>query len=171
MRPSEPLPGVHHRPLSPIEDDRGSFVELFRGDDYPLPFVQANLSISDAGVLRGLHFHRVQADLWVVVEGRIQVGLADLREQGGKPATATVEMSADRPSTLYLPPGVAHGFLALTRSRLLYLVTTEYDGGDEYGIAWDDDSLALDWATTTPILSERDTANPRLTWDEIPAFS
>lgn len=69
-----PLSGVMRRSLNTFEDGRGSFSEIWRASwtetlGMP-PFVQANVSRSAAGVLRGLHFHMRQADLWVIVEGR-----------------------------------------------------------------------------------------------------
>jgi dTDP-4-dehydrorhamnose 3,5-epimerase len=59
---------------------------------------------------------------------------------------------------------VAHGFLALTDATLLYIVDNYYDGGrDEYGVAWDDPDLCMEWGNSTvPILSPRDAANPHL---------
>ena len=69
-------------------------------------------------------------------------------------------MDAKDPSILLVPPGVAHGFLALEDLDLIYLVDREYDGSDEFGIAWDDVTLAIPWATGTPELSDRDRANP-----------
>ena len=63
-----------------MRDPRGSFRELWRAGDFPdEPFVQANLSTSAAGVLRGLHLHRRQDDLWIVADGRAFVALVDLR--------------------------------------------------------------------------------------------
>jgi dTDP-4-dehydrorhamnose 3,5-epimerase len=152
-------------------DSRGQFVELFRAAAYPEPFVQSNHSRSIAGVLRGLHYHAHQADLWYVVSGRIQVGLADLRSPSDEPSTAVVELDGDLPATLYVPEGVAHGFLALTDVDLIYLVTNTYDASDENAIIWDDPMLAIPWKTHSPILSERDNSNPRLDWNLVPRFS
>lgn len=156
--------------LEPHGDERGNFVEVFRQRSFPERFVQANHSRSREGVLRGLHYHRHQADLWYVVAGRAQVGLVDLRHQGA-PASQILEMSAEQPRSLYIPPGVAHGFLALEDLDLIYAVTAEYDASDEYGLAWDDPTVALAWKRDNPILSERDSSNPRLDWATIPSFS
>ncbi len=81
------------------------------------------------GVLRGLHLHRRQDDLWIVAEGRAFVALVDVRPAlaGGAPAVVeTRELGAD--DWVYIPTGVAHGFLALEPLQLIYLVTNEYDG-------------------------------------------
>jgi dTDP-4-dehydrorhamnose 3,5-epimerase len=67
-----------------------------------------------------------------------------------------------------IPPGVAHGFLALEALELVYLVSNEYDGSDEHGFAWDDATVAVPWpdvpgtAHVRPVLSERDRSNPSL---------
>ena len=142
-----------------------------RAAKYSEEFVQANHSRSKAGVLRGLHYHRHQADLWYVVRGRMQVGLADLRERRVPPATASLVLDSDAPSVLYVPTGVAHGFLALTDIDLIYFVTRYFDATDEFGVAWDDPTLAIHWENPRPILSERDRGNSQLRWDDIPSFS
>lgn len=165
------LPGVVYSELDVHADPRGSFVELMRVDAYPEKFVQSNHSKSSAGVLRGLHYHRRQADLWYIVSGTAQVALADLRARTSSPATATVTMTPDKPATLYIPAGVAHGFLAVTDVELIYWVSNYFDGSDEYGITWDDPTLAIPWDTSTPVLSERDSSNPELRWDEIAPFT
>lgn len=164
------IAGLLHTKLQTHGDERGNFREIFRQRSFPETFVQANHSRSRQGVLRGLHYHRHQADLWYVVAGRAQVGLTDLRSRG-EVASEIIELSADDASTLYIPPGVAHGFLALEDLDLIYAVTAEYDASDEYGVAWDDPALDIRWQSDSPILSARDAANPRLDWSRIPSFS
>ena len=134
------------------------------------PFVQANLSTSAAGVLRGLHYHRRQLDYWVVASGRAFVALVDVRPlvdgTGGRALVETRELRAD--DWVVIPTGVAHGFLALEPLELLYLVTNEYDGTDELGFAWDDPAVGVPWPVLDvtpdgrPILSDRDRSNPTL---------
>jgi dTDP-4-dehydrorhamnose 3,5-epimerase len=167
------LPGVRYGHLTSHGDARGSFTELWRASHRAIgtdPFVQANLSTSSAGVLRGLHLHLRQLDYWVVVGGRAFVGLVDARGAvRGEAAAASVEtreLSVN--DWLVIPAGVAHGFLALEELRLLYLVTNEYDGSDELGFAWDDPAVGVPWpaVSATPdarlIVSERDDSNPSL---------
>jgi dTDP-4-dehydrorhamnose 3,5-epimerase len=172
------IAGVEWGSLSPVRDDRGAFREIWRASNFRLTpsnagssqarFSQANLSTSAAGVLRGLHYHRRQLDYWMVVAGRVFVALVDVRSalRGGEAQVETRELSAD--DTVTIPIGVAHGFLALEPTQLLYLVTNEYDGTDELGFAWDDPAVAVPWplaSSTTdirPILSDRDRANPPL---------
>ena len=169
-RPPSVLPGVRYGAIVRHGDDRGSFRELWRAGDFPgEPFVQANLSTSAAGVLRGLHFHRRQDDLWVVAEGRALVALVDVRPILAGSGAAIVETRELLPDEwVFIPTGVAHGFLALAPLQLIYLVTNEYDGSDELGFAWDDPDVAVPWpappgsADGRPILSGRDAANPSL---------
>ena len=71
-------------------------------------------------------------------------------------------------STVTIPAGVAHGFLAIEPLELVYLVTNEFDGSDELGFAWDDPLAAIPWPAVAgtpdgrPILSDRDRSNPSL---------
>ena len=151
-------------PLSPIVDERGAFLELYRREWSPGgEMVQSNLSRSRAGVLRGLHFHREQADYWVVSGGSALVGLFDLR---GKSPTegvaATVDMTAEEPRGLYIPAGVAHGFYARTDVALHYFVDRYFDNTDEFGVAWNDAEIGIVWPDDAPMLSERDRSNPSL---------
>ncbi|MHB8398882.1 MAG: dTDP-4-dehydrorhamnose 3,5-epimerase family protein [Candidatus Limnocylindrales bacterium] len=153
------------------EDPRGAFRELWRASAFGggARFVQANLSFSAPGVLRGIHLHRRQLDYWVVIRGRAFVALVDVRPvlaARGDVVVETQELAAD--DWVVIPAGVAHGFLALEPLELLYLVTTEYDGSDELGFAWDDPLVAVPWPAGLPtpdgqpILSERDRTNPSL---------
>jgi dTDP-4-dehydrorhamnose 3,5-epimerase len=168
---ASPIDGVRIYRPQVHADARGRFVEIFRTAAVPQPIAQSNHSRSSAGVLRGLHYHRHQADLWYLVSGRAQVGLADLR----RPPTAVTHsfvVDGDTPTAVYVPAGVAHGYLALTEIDLIYWVTREYDPADEHGVAWDDPTLAIDWQVSgAPLVSDRDAQNPALEWDRIPAFS
>jgi dTDP-4-dehydrorhamnose 3,5-epimerase len=148
-------------------DQRGFFVETLREDVLGATFVQGNHSHSQAGVLRGLHFHARQADAWYVVRGRARVGLADLRNRTERPAALTVDLSEDEPATLFIPPGVAHGFAALTEIDLVYWVTHYFDGSDEHGVAWNDPTLAVPWGIENPILSDRDASASPLDWSDV----
>ncbi len=165
-----PTSGVVRRTLTFHPDDRGSFAEIWRAswtDDVPGadgPMMrQANLSRSQARVLRGIHVHEHQADLWVVVEGRAFIGLVDLRGPLAGNGAATVQTIEAQPGdAVFLPEGVAHGFYAREALTLLYFVTNEYDGSDEHGFAWDDPTAAVPWPDGAPILSPRDAAAPSL---------
>ena len=160
------IPGVVLRRNQAFADERGAFMELWRAAHTdPLDderFVQANLSRSRAGVLRGMHFHLRQADLWLLIEGRAVAATTDLRAAvaGGQPISQTVALEPG--DALYIPRRVAHGFLALTDMALVYLVSAEYDGTDEHGFAWNDPDAAIDWPDSPAVVSARDQANPPL---------
>ncbi len=148
-------------------DERGSFSEVFRSSWFPRcnypGETQLNLSRTVKGALRGLHFHRTQHDWWIPLQGEFQAALADLRRSSptfGR--TMVFRMSGEDTRCVLIPPGVAHGFLALGSAALLYAVDRYYDGSDEQGVAWDDGKLAIPWLKTEPILSERDRINPSL---------
>jgi dTDP-4-dehydrorhamnose 3,5-epimerase len=124
--------------------------------------VQANWAQRRGGTVVGLHFHLHQADYWHVPVGSARVVLHDLRE--GSPserATLALDLSSDNRRGVYIPPGVAHGFAALTDLAIAYLVDAYYNPADELGVAWDDPEIAGDWGITDPVLSERDRSNPR----------
>ena len=178
------LAGVRLGRVVRYADSRGSFRELWRESSFPAltleetgapagsepRFVQANLSTSVAGVLRGLHYHRRQLDYWTVASGRALVALVDVRPvAAGTAERAPVEthaLAADE--WVVIPAGVAHGFLALEPLELLYLVTNEFDNSDELGFAWDDPAVGVPWPRIDqtpdgrPILSDRDQSNPSL---------
>jgi len=161
------IAGVSLFPLTAHPDDRGSFTEVFRQERLPPGgpmMLQANLSLSRAGVLRGLHFHRRQADYWCVFSGRAFVGLYDLRRGSpteGKKAEIRLDEQEGRRG-LYIPKGVAHGFYAETDVQLQYLVDQYFTGADEFGITWNDPELGIDWPGRDPILSDRDRSNGTL---------
>lgn len=125
--------------------------------------VQANRSDSVAGVLRGLHYHLLQADYWYVTAGRMFTALCDLRASSPtRGAVETLEMGEGNDVGLYIPPGVAHGFLALTDVTLTYLVDRYFDPTDELGVRFDDPGIGIPWPAGERILSDRDRTNPSL---------
>jgi len=145
-------------------DQRGRFVESYRRSWFPhgREMVQANRSDKQAGALVGLHYHLHQADYWYVTRGRALTVLHDLRD--GSPtegATLTLEMGETHEVGVFIPPGVAHGFAALTDLTITYLVDQYYNPDDELGVAWDDPEIAADWGVAEPTLSGRDQKNPR----------
>ncbi|HET7677760.1 MAG TPA: dTDP-4-dehydrorhamnose 3,5-epimerase family protein [Candidatus Limnocylindrales bacterium] len=161
------IPEVRRRRLTAHPDERGEFSELWRASWLPPgvpPFVQSNLSRSRAGVLRGMHFHRRQWDLWVVVSGSALAAVADVRPlldgSAGRPSVETHALAAG--DALLIPPHVAHGFHAPEEMALVYFVSAEYDGSDEHGFRWDDPDAAIDWPAGEHVVSDRDRANPSL---------
>lgn len=153
-------------PLRTHPDNRGSFTEDYRREWIPgmREMVQGNISISTANVLRGLHFHREQADWWNFYAGAAVVGLYDLRTGSpteGKGLGLRID-TAEGLKGLYIPKGVAHGFYAERDVMLHYMVDNYYTGEDEFGVTWDDPELGIDWPSSDPILSDRDMSNPTL---------
>jgi dTDP-4-dehydrorhamnose 3,5-epimerase len=161
------IPGVFLGRPERLEDNRGWFMEILREDAFGVGFVQGNHSHSLEGVLRGLHYHAKQSDAWYVANGKTQVGLVDLRTRAERPVATTVEISGDDPSVLYIPPGVAHGFYAVTELDLIYWVTHYFDNNDEHGIKWDDATARVPWDVKQPILSDRDRSAHSLDWNEV----
>ncbi|HEX6595606.1 MAG TPA: dTDP-4-dehydrorhamnose 3,5-epimerase family protein [Acidimicrobiales bacterium] len=152
--------------VSPLShgDERGRFTETYRRSWFPdgREMVQGNRSDKAAGSLVGLHYHLHQADYWFVVRGVARVVLHDLRE--GSPTdgnTLVLDIGDGNECGVYIPPGVGHGFAALTDLTMTYLVDQYYSPDDELGVAWDDPHVGADWGVADPILSDRDRSNPR----------
>ena len=160
---SPQIAGVHVVTPQSWGDERGRFVETYRRSWFPegREMVQANRCDRRAGALVGLHYHLHQADYWYVPAGRARVVLHDLRR--GSPtdgATLAMDMGEGDERGVFIPPGVAHGFAALTDLTITYLVDGYYNPDDELGVAWDDLDIGADWGVATPVLSDRDRANP-----------
>ena len=150
------IAGLRRIELARHEDERGWFTELARASALPKPFVQANLSFSRKGVIRGLHYHeRGQDDVFVCLTGTVRVVVLDR----GSGETFTEDIGDDNPVAIYVPGIHAHGYEALADSLFAYLVTEEYDrdNPDENSLRWDDDRVRHLWSTSSPILSARDT--------------
>jgi dTDP-4-dehydrorhamnose 3,5-epimerase len=145
-------------------DARGRFIETYRRSWFPnggREMVQANRGDRQAGAVVGLHYHLHQADYWYVPFGRARVVLHDLRAGGPTDgATLSLDLGGDEERGVFIPPGVAHGFAALTDMTITYLVDSYYNAADELGVAWDDPVIGADWGVSDPILSKRDLDNP-----------
>jgi dTDP-4-dehydrorhamnose 3,5-epimerase len=154
-------------------DDRGWFMESFNEQRFhcglqslglalPPPFVQDNHSLSQKGVLRGLHFQappRMQAKLVRVLRGAVFDVVVDLRE--GSPTFGQwigVELSETNKRMVWIPEGFAHGFLVLEdKTEFFYKTTDFYDKESEACLRWDDPNLAIAWPLKNePILSIKD---------------
>ena len=157
--------------LDLFEDSRGSFAESYCQKKYQQMginenFVQDNRSRSKKNVLRGLHYqvqHPIGHLIYVLHGSVFDVGL-DLRVKS--PTFGHVychTLSAQQNQQLYLPPGVAHGFLALEQyNEILYKCTDYYYPEDEAGVVWNDPDLAIPWPTLHPEIKGRDANFPRL---------
>lgn len=172
IKDSEVIHGLQIATLRAFPDERGIFSEIFRQQWFPQVSwerLQSNCSVSKANVLRGLHYHFHQVDYWYVPQGRIRAGLLDLRPNSPTyKAVQTIEMGEENNIGLFIPVGVAHGFYAITDCTLIYYVNNYYDSKDEFGVAWNDPALGLDWGNSAePLVSERDVKNPLMA--DIPA--
>jgi len=157
-------------------DERGFFQESWKASSYgkhglPTSFEQANISRSQKGVLRGLHYQYLQPQgkLVSVFEGRIFDVAVDIRPGSASFGQWTAcELSAESHRQLYIPEGFAHGFIVLSDSALFhYSCTTEYAPQYEVAIAWNDPDIGIKWPCEPGSLSHRDLNAPRL--HEIPA--
>lgn len=135
-------------------DARGYFMETYqqremREAGLNMTFVQENQSLSVKGVLRGLHFQlkHPQGKLVRVLSGCVYDAVVDLRP--GSPTYGRYhaeELSAENHKQLYVEPGFAHGFLALTdTAEFLYKTTDFYHPGDEGGLLWNDPDIGISW--------------------------
>lgn len=152
-------------------DARGFFMETyhegrFRELGILAHFVQDNHSMSVRHTLRGLHYQlrHPQAKLCRVVQGEVLDIAVDIRQ--GSPQFGqwvSVLLSAENKRQIYIPRGFAHGFLVLSETaEFLYKCDDVYHPGDDYGIAWNDPALGIEWGVAAPLLSAKDERNPPL---------
>lgn len=155
-------------------DDRGSFLESFRGDEvaadigYRLDIVQANCSVSRQGAIRGIHFADVppgQAKYVSCTRGAIIDVVVDLRI--GSPGFGewkSVRLDDQDRRSVFITEGLGHAFIALTdECTVVYMCSTPYAPGREHGVHPLDPALGIDWpADVEPILSAKDAAAPSL---------
>jgi len=172
------LPGVLRLRPRMFSDDRGWFAEIWnemRFQEHGLPsrFVQDNQSRSKQHVLRGLHFQlqHPQGKLVRAVAGRIFDVAVDVRRSSAHFGQWTsVELNADTPEMLWIPPGFAHGFLVLSQSAdVLYKTTDYYSPASERTVLWNDPALAIAWPLSAPpIISAKDAAGSPLHHADLP---
>ena len=152
-------------------DARGFFFEAYQQRKFaslgvPDCFVQDNHSHSSKAVLRGLHYQlrNPQGKLVRVVRGEIWDVAVDIRKGSPRFGRWTAALlSEDNKRQLYVPPGFAHGFCVLSETAdVLYKCTELYAPGDEYGVRWDDPSIAIEWPPADYRLSEKDRNYPWL---------
>ena len=147
-------------------DARGFFLETFQDKRYKemagieLPFVQANQSHSVHGVLRGLHFQKTkpQGKLIQVLRGEVFDVAVDLRSESQSFSQwYGIILSEENKRQVWIPPGMAHGYVVLSElADLEYKCTQYYDPTDEGTIIWNDPDLAIDWPIDSPVLSDKD---------------
>lgn len=154
------------------KDVRGFFRETYKLSEFSANgiaalFVQDNHSHSVRGVIRGLHYQkqpRAQGKLVIVTRGEIFDVAVDLRK--GAPTFGcwvSQVLSIENGDMLYVPPGFAHGFCALSaEADVMYKVTMEYSPELDRGIIWNDPAVGIAWPIPKPILSAKDAQLPLL---------
>jgi dTDP-4-dehydrorhamnose 3,5-epimerase len=161
-------------------DARGYFYESFNQKDFEratglnLQFVQDNHSRSARGVLRGLHYQvrHPQGKLVRVTHGEVFDAVVDIRPTSPTFGRSVgVRLSADNKRQLWIPPGLAHGFLVLSETAEFLYKTTDYWMPEfERSLAWNDPTAGVDWplsdiAPAQPNLAAKDASAKA--WDEL----
>jgi dTDP-4-dehydrorhamnose 3,5-epimerase len=149
-----------------FEDPRGYFYEsysreAFLKNNLDLDFVQDNQSLSQPGVLRGLHFQKppfAQGKLVRVIKGAVLDVAVDIRKSSPTYGQSfALELNERNKTMLWIPEGFAHGFLTLEENTIFqYKCTNVYNKASEGGLLWNDPDLHIDWGTTEPLLSDKD---------------
>lgn len=149
-------------------DHRGYFLESYNKEniskiigDYN--FVQDNQSLSNKGVLRGLHFQNPpyqQGKLVRVIKGAVIDAIVDIRKDSPTYGQSfSIELTEDNFKMLWIPPGFAHGFSTLKDNTIFaYKVTNVYNKESEGCIKWNDPILNIDWQLENPSISAKDEA-------------
>lgn len=160
------IPGLVLIEPNVFKDSRGYFFESFNKHAFHNAgildeFVQDNQSLSQKGVLRGLHFQLppfAQSKLVRVIQGAVYDVAVDIRKNSptyGK--HVKVLLSENNKNMLFVPVGFAHGFITLEDNTLFsYKCGNVYHKQSESGLPWNDDSLKIEWEFDQPILSEKD---------------
>lgn len=167
------IPGLLLLTPKVFGDDRGFFFESYNARGFaeavgmPLSFPQDNHSGSCKGVLRGLHYQleRPQGKLVRVIAGAIFDVAVDLRRSSSTFGRwASFLLTAANRQMVWIPPGFAHGFLAMSDwAEVLYKASDFYDPASERTILWNDPELAIDWPLEgEPLLSRKDSAGVSL---------
>jgi dTDP-4-dehydrorhamnose 3,5-epimerase len=165
----EQLFGLYSIYPAVYSDDRGYFFESYKETNYAsickgLTFIQDNVSKSKKGTLRGLHFQKMpyaQGKLVQVLHGAVLDVVVDLRKSSSTYGKHfRIVLSAANAIQLYIPPGFAHGFLALEEDTIFsYKCTAPYHQESEGCLLWNDPDLNIDWGISdTAYISDKDAA-------------
>ncbi|RZT30827.1 dTDP-4-dehydrorhamnose 3,5-epimerase [Cupriavidus agavae] len=165
------IPGVHLVQPEPLRDERGYFARTWCAQEFAdhglnPALVQCNVSFTaQRGTLRGMHYQtapHAEAKLIRVLRGRIHDVLLDLRE--GTPGFGrwqAFELDSGNATMLYVPEGVAHGFVTLAdNTEMFYQMSTGYSGAHAAGVRWNDPAFKIQWPLDNPRLSPRDQQHP-----------
>lgn len=147
-------------------DDRGFFLETYNKMTYAekgldIDFMQDNLSMSNKGVLRGLHLQNPpheQGKLVRVLKGAVVDVVVDVRKNSATYGKHyKIELNEENNLALWIPAGFAHGFVSLHDGTLFqYKCTKVYNKESEDAILWNDPELGIDWNVESPIISPKD---------------
>lgn len=163
----ELIPNVYH-------DSRGWFFEFYKEStlkqfDIQMKFPQENMSFSQKGVIRGLHFQLPpysQAKLATVISGKVLDVVVDLRKTSKTFGQVYLcELDSRRKNMLLVPEGFAHGFAALEDTIFFYKCSNVFHKESESGLLWNDPYLNIQWPVTEPIVSDKDKLLP--TFEEL----
>jgi dTDP-4-dehydrorhamnose 3,5-epimerase len=165
------IPGVLIVEPKVFGDARGFFIEMYQDDRYSASgirsrFVQDNLSRSAGGVLRGLHFQnpKPQGKLVTVLNGAVLDVAVDVRV--GSPTFGkhvALELNSENRRQLWIPRGMAHGFVVLSETADFFYKCDEfYSPNEELVLRWNDPAIGINWGLRSPTLSERDKAGRTL---------
>ena len=151
-----------------FEDERGYFFESWSKKAYQdigleLDFVQDNQSLSQKGVLRGLHFQDppfAQGKLVRVIKGSVIDVAVDIRKESVTYGEhVSIKLSEENKKMFWIPPGFAHGFVSLENNTIFtYKCTEVYNKESEGVLLWNDADLNIDWGVERPLVSEKDMA-------------
>ena len=148
------------------EDNRGFLIETFTLSKYKekfgleLKFVQDNLARTFKNTLRGLHFQKnfPQGKLIYSINGSVYDVIVDIRKGSSSFGKwIDVTLSSENKKQVWIPPGLAHGFLVTSEyADLVYKFTDYYHQEDEGCLLWNDPEVGIDWPVENPILSGKD---------------
>jgi dTDP-4-dehydrorhamnose 3,5-epimerase len=161
-----PIPDLFVVQPKVFEDPRGYFFESYNRNSFAqhkidLEFIQDNQSLSQTGVLRGLHFQAppyAQGKLVRVITGSVLDIAVDIRKNSATYGKHfPIVLNEKNKTMLWIPPGFAHGFLTLADNTIFsYKCTNVYNKDSEGSILWNDPAIGIDWGVTSPQLSEKD---------------
>lgn len=165
------VPGAFLVEIEPHADERGAFARTFCAREFAARgladrLVQTSLSLNARrGTLRGLHWQaepHAEAKTVRCVRGRIYDVLVDVRRDSHAfRQHVAVELDADSRNAVYVPPGVAHGFLTLEDDCEVHYAMSEFHAPEAgRGARWDDPAFGVVWPLPVTVVSDRDRAWP-----------
>ena len=167
---STPIEGLLIIEPQVFTDPRGYFYESYNKEKFVaaginIEFVQDNQSLSQKGIVRGLHFQAPpfdQGKLVRVIQGAVLDVAVDIRKNSPTYGqNFSIELSSQNRTMFYIPPGFAHGFETLEDNTIfLYKCTDVYNKQSEGGLLWNDADLGIKWQSSNPLISDKDKILP-----------